>query len=270
MKSQLLIKKAVNPCEDRLDSFDIRSGEIVCLAPNGRGTALSHSDILPARNGFLTTFPLLPVVTTATALTEKFLVGVGTGTEVIGRSTYGGVLLTTGTSIADTSGLVGVTLTASRTLINSTTLVRFGCKLQMASIAAVLVSAGVTSTIADADVNPTANAGDGAQFLFDPSAVITTGLDADTLGNWICHAKIAGADTYIDSGVPVAAATPATLEIQFNSSLEPLYYINGTLVATGAAMTTGITPYAAVGVYTAAASAKTLDVHSVSLSRENA
>lgn len=275
MKAQILRKLAVNPQQDTLDTFDTRAGEVISHGPNGVFQSLSASDILPKRIGFNTGFNNLPIVSAsyaATAHVDENLVGIGTGTEVIGRSTYGGVLLTTGSSgAADTSGLVGVTLKASRTLINSTSLAWFGTRLRMASAAALLVSAGVQTTIADADVNPTANAGDGATFIYDPTAVITTGLAAGTLLNWICHAKIAGADTYIDSGVPVVAATDYTLEIKFNSSLKPVYYINGNLVATNAlAMTDAITPYAVLGVYTTAAAAKTLDIHCVSMSRETA
>lgn len=274
MKARINRTLALNPQQDILDTFEVRVGESPVVGANGAYTSHSRDEIIPQRVGFSTSFQNLPIVSAsyaATAHVDEHLVGIGTGTEVIGRSTYGGVLLTTGASANDTSGLVGVTLKASRTLINAASLVAFRTKLRMASIAAVLVSAGVQTTIADADVNPTTNAGDGATFFFDPGAIITTGLPAASLANWIAHAKIGGADTYIDTGVAVIAATDYLLTIMFNASRIPLFYINGVLVATNVlAMTDAITPYAVLGVQTGTAAAKTVDIHSVSMSRETA
>jgi hypothetical protein len=56
--------------------------------------------------------------------------------------------------------------------------------------------------------------------------------------NWICHQKIAGVDTFYKTNVPVGLSQDYDLVIEYDSGIVPRFYIDGVLVATGAAGTT--------------------------------
>lgn len=265
MKAQILRKLAVNPQRDILDSFEIRQGEVPALGVDGVFVGASAVDVLPKRTGFLTTFPLLPATTQAAA-NEKFLITSGTGTEVASVATKGGVLMTSGGSSADQAMLIGVTATASRVALSATNLVRFAAKVSLAAITSLFGSFGLNENVTDPD--PTGTAGDGAAFLFDPDATITTGLTAGQHANWILAHKVNGADTFTATTIPVEAGRDYILEVKIGTDLIASYYIDGVLVGVSPALTSGDSVSAFLGVEATTAATKSFEARAVSMSRE--
>lgn len=224
--------------------------------------------------GFFSTFPLLPAAAVA-AGTDKFLLTLGTGTEVIARATKGGVnVKTQATSPADNDNamLIGIDTTASRAPIREASRILFAARVSLTQITELVFGAGLDENI----TSPigTATAGDGAQFLFDPAGentAIATALGAAALTNFILATKVDGTDAYQDSGITVNAGRDYELMVELGADLKANYYIDGVLVGTSAtALTSGDQVYAVVGVQINAASPagqKDFDARYVSLSR---
>lgn len=207
-----------------------------------------------------TVFELLAAAAAA-AGSDPYLLSLGTGTEVIARAAKGGINAKTQASTPASGNDVCLVPVANSSMIVPLTAVsqpRFLTRVNLTQISdgtsdgtlvtsALMFSAGFNETLTHVD--PTQDAGDGAAFLYAPSPGVggtpvalttATGLAASTLGNWIAHQKVAGADTFIDTGVAVVAGVDYDLSIMYGADLIPLYYINGTLVATGTAVgTTG-------------------------------
>jgi hypothetical protein len=106
----------------------------------------------------------------------------------------------------------------------------------------------------------------------------TTATDADQAffrfapavnsGRWQAITSVSNSDDAHDSGVTVANATQYELLIILDSNRVPYFYINGTLVETGSAMTALATMEAFVGVQSdGAAEAKEIDIRNVMLSQ---
>lgn len=220
-----------------------------------------------ALHGLLTFFRLLPAAAVA-AGSEKELVTLGTATEVIARSTKGGVNVKTQASSPadnDNAMLIGIANTASQVPLTAAAKPKFGTRVSLTQIAELAFGAGLDENI----TSPigSATAGDGAQFLFDPTNEQATGV-ANYATNFILAQKVAGADTYIDSGVAVIAGQFYDLAIEYGADLKPRYYINGVLVGTGVAGTSGGNVHPVIGVQVAGTGAqKDFDCQYVSVER---
>jgi len=92
--------------------------------------------------------------------------------------------------------------------------------------------------------------------------------DGVNTGKWQAVSSIANSDDAADSGVTVAINTEYHLVIDIQSDRTALFYINGVLVETSAALTTAkdFIPYIAIEA-DGAAEAKTLHVRSQAISR---
>lgn len=221
------------------------------------------------RLGAFTSFNRLPAAAVATTA-DLDMITLGTGTEVITRSTLGGINIQTQASTpADNDNAMVIpaaTGTGMYRVTSATSQIMFFSRLRMASIANLTVSAGVDEN--QTAVYPDGTAGEGAIFVFDPTSAITmSGItSAQHAANWIAHYKIGGVDSYINTGIAVVAATDYKLAITIGTDLKPRYFINGTGVGTGAALTTAKTVGAKVGVQTETAAQKDIDVRFVKMS----
>lgn len=228
--------------------------------PLSRGVILDVRSIprFVALHAGFSAFDLLPAAT-ATAGKDAFTLTLGTGTEVVTRASKGGINLQTQASSPATAdnaliiGAVGSSLVAIP--LRAATMPRFSTRVNLTQITNDTFFAGMDETATGVD--PTANAGDGAGFLFNGASLVTT-TGVTTTTNWILTSKNAGADTFIDSGVPVVAGQDYELEIQWNADLTTSYYINGTLVGTGAANLSGAVPNTVVGIQVTQASGTVL------------
>lgn len=216
-------------------------------------------------------FDLLPVITTVVATSAKYCLVVGTNavSADVTQSTTGGASLATHGASGDSTLVAGVAATGWALPITATNLLAFRTRVMLASIASVIVSAGLNGTRAAADIDPTNAAGEGACFLFDPGVTVTTGLPAAAQqNNWILCMKVAGADTFIDSGVPVVANRDYDLRIVVGTDLKPVFYIDEVKIAVGAAAhTSGQTEGILIGIKATTAAVKTLHVRYASLGR---
>ncbi len=214
-------------------------------------------------------FNLLPAAAAA-AGSDDLLLSLGTGTEVIARATKGGVNVKTQASTpaaSDNSMLKPVANSTMNVPLTAVSQPQFRTRVSITTISdptsdatlvtsAICAFAGLNETTTHVD--PTTDAGDGAGFLYAPNpgvggapvALTTpTGLAAATALNWIAHQKVAGVDTFIDTGIAVVAGQDYELHVIYGPDLIPLYYINGKLVATGvSAGTTGHTLGVVVGL----------------------
>lgn len=217
-----------------------------------------------------TVFNNLPAASLA-AGKDEMLVSLGTGTEVIARSTKGGVNVKTQASSPadnDNAMLVAVAANAMNCIITSASKPRFSCRVALTQITELFASLGMDENLTDP--NPAGTAGDGAKFLFDPGKELNAAAATGTEANWVMTQKKAGADTYTDTGVPVIAGREYELEIAWGADLKPEYYIDGKLVGTGVANTANAVVGVVCGVQINAASPagqKDIDIRYISLER---
>lgn len=215
-------------------------GSSLVIAPDGNPRFVM--DI-----ALFTMFQLLPAATIA-AGADQVLKTLGTGTEVVARSTKGGAnIKTQASSPADNDNalLIGTAGTNSFVTTAATINPRFRTRVNLSQITELVFGAGLDENITTPIPNGTA--GDGAAFMFDPLNESVTGLTGAE-ANWIlCH-KVAGTDYFVDSGVPVAAGQDYELEIRW-AGLTASFYINGEFIATaGHANTTATALGINVGV----------------------
>lgn len=131
----------------------------------------------------------------------------------------------------------------------------WACRLQTgASIAAMIAWAGLKLT------NTATVATDNDQVFFRYEAGVNS-------GKFQCINSIGGTDDTDDSGVTVAVSTTYLLVISIDSSRIARFYINGTLVATSAALTNAVDLKPYVGIQSAAVAAKDITVYGQSISR---
>jgi len=124
-----------------------------------------------------------------------------------------------------------------------------------ASIATVLIWAGLKLT----NTPVIATDDDQAFFRFSTD---------DTNTTWRIITSRAGTDTNTDSGVTVAVNTTYKFKIKINSSRVPEFYINDTLVYTGAALTNDIDLIPYLGIQSLSAAADTMIVNYQKISRD--
>lgn len=192
----------------------------------------------------------------------------GVGNEVIGRAAAGGVRLTTQASTPadnDDAMIAGITGTNHAVLINANTKVHFHTAVAFPAITALVAAAGLNEE--PDSCQPGDCSGDAAFFLFDPGEDVTTGLTTAQHANWIVVQVVAGSATYTATSIAVAVDQYYDLRIEYNQDRKPLFYIDGELVATGAAQTDAQTLRSHVGVETTAAAQKSIDIGFVDVSR---
>lgn len=196
-----------------------------------------------------TPFNLLPAASAAATADAFFLVS-GTGTEVIARASFGGVNLKSQASTpADGDNVLlfpAASGTGGYSVMRAQTQPRFETRVAINTITAMFASFGFNENVTDAD--PTGTAGDGAMFVFDPTGEFTSTLTSDQRANWAIAQKVNGTDTFTATSVPVVAGVDYELVITIGEDLKPKFYINGVLVATGTALTSGDTVGAFVGL----------------------
>lgn len=225
MKNTVVFQEGDGIGNDRKFLLDTRSsGKIVF--------GLDGSPRFQSSGGAYTTFQNLPAAALA-AGKDDLLITLGTGTEVIARSaTSGGVNVKTQvTSPADNDNALLIPVAANGMFapLSAAAQPRFRCGVKLTQITELQFGAGLDENI----TSPigSATAGDGAQFIFDPTNELTLGAAA----NWIAAMKVAGADTYVNTAIPVVAGRYYELEVVYGADRIPKFYIDGVLVATGAA-----------------------------------
>lgn len=245
--------------------------ESITVLPNSR---LAFDNFGAAYNHHLlqsfTYFELLPVITTVVATAEPRFLVVGTSAvsaDVL-QSTTGGIKMSTHGGNNDITSIGAIAATGMVLPISATSLIRFRTRVMLELLTTELVAVGLNQTRASADVDPTASAGEGATFVFDPGKVITTGLAAGAENNWILAWKINGVDSFADSGIPVVALRDYDFRIEIGTDLKPLFYIDEVLVGTGGALATAsATVGPLIGVKALAAAARVIHTRFVSLGR---
>jgi hypothetical protein len=183
-------------------------------------------------------FDLLPVVTTVTATTDKWVLLIGSNTPVAAQSTTGGLLLSTGATSGNQAGIAGIAATGTAVPITATNNIIFRSRVQLPSLTTCFFSMGLNSTVTN--VNPITDGAEGASFLADPTNSLTasTGATAAQALNWILVNSVATVVTYTFTNVPIIAAVDYQLDLVLNPNLTWSYFINGVLVATPAAVAT--------------------------------
>ncbi len=208
-----------------------------------------------------TPFNLLPAAAAAATADPFFLVS-GTGTEVIARASYGGVnLKSQSTSPADGDNVLlfpAASGTGGYSPMRAGTQPRFETRVSINKITAMFASFGFNENVTDAD--PTGTAGDGAMFVFDPTGEFTSTLTSGQRANWAIAQKVDGTDVFTATSVPVVAGIDYELVIAIGEDLKPKFYINGVLVATGTALTSGDTVGGMVGLELTATPGEQKDV----------
>ena len=182
----------------------------------------------------MSVFNLLPNATSAAAGKDDLYVSLGTGTEVIARATKGGINVKTKVSSpanADDAIITGLANNGTSVPLTAVSQPRMFCRVNLSQITLQLFSATLDETFTSAD--PSASAGDGAGFVFDPTGAIS-GLTSASYPNWLAYQKIAGVDVYVDSGIAVAAGVEYDLDVSYDAYRIPTCMINGEVVDTTA------------------------------------
>lgn len=210
-------------------------------------------------------FELLPAAAVAVG-TSKLVTVLGTTPTVI-QSPTGGVQLQSIATATNQAGVGAVATTGFTALLTGANQLRFSSRVSLPVITKVIVSAGLNQT--PADVDPSVAAGDGAAFVFDPDLAASNPAVAPVSGaNWLLHSKVAGVDTWVDSGVKVLAAQDYDLRIELDANKVPSYYINDVLVGTNTALATGgANVGVCAGIRTTEALAKVMHIRFARLSR---
>lgn len=229
MKKLVLFTEGTEASKDR--RFSIEMPPLSTLFVDGDG----NPSFIPSGSAF-SNFSLLPNLTSLAAGFDPASVTIGTGTEVPTRATKGGARLQSqATSPADNDNvlLVGVAGTKSFTTFRAAAPPTFRTRINIAQPTLSVYGAGLDENITSPI--PSGTAGDGAAFYFDPlgeDTAMVTALTSAAQPNWVLTQKVNGADTYINSGVPVVAGVDYELKIVWDSALKPSWYINGVLVGT--------------------------------------
>ena len=175
----------------------------------------------------------------------------GTGTEVITRSATGGInFQTQATTPADGDNVFYTTVTNSglRGPITAANRRTFSTNVALGTtaLATMFASFGLNENITDVD--PTGTAGEGAMFVYDPTAEFITGATAAQKLCWAIAHKVDGTDTFDFTTVKVIAGQDYNLEIIIGDDLKAKFYIDGVLLTTTSpALTSGDSVSAFVG-----------------------
>lgn len=216
---------------------------------------------------------LLPVATTVTAVSDKYTLLLGSNTPLATQSTKGGLTLTTGATSTNLAGVGGIAATGFAVPIETTNNIVFRTRVNLASVATMWATAGLSQTSTAAGVPVAVAAIDQAQFLADPTnaLVANTGATAAQALNWILCTNVAGTCAYIFTSIPIVALVDYQLQIngiQSGSLALWQYSINGNVVGTsvaGATIGTAVKPV--IGVETTANATAAMDVRYAQLER---
>ena len=261
MKNVSLLLKGSGGDVDRIHEPEVLQHS--SLVFDGAGNARTRSPY-----GFFTTFPLLPAAAVA-AGSEKILITAGTGIEVASRSAKGGVNMASAAADNDQAMLIGIATTDSVLPIAAKSKVRFATRVSITTITSVIFAAGFDQTFTNL-LGETA-AGEGAQFLFDPADELQLVTEQAAAGivaaNFICATKVAGVDSYRNTGVKVVAGVDYELAIEVGGDLISRYYINGVLVGTAATAHVAASVGVALGVQNGSAATRDFDCRQASFER---
>lgn len=234
---QLRRQDGVTSANDQWESVAVGSGGRLVFNHNGQGLVIPLS-------AEYTLFDFPPSTAVTVGSTDQSMITLGTGTEVVTHLGPGAQITTQATPTDnDNAMLISASATLFHAILTAKVRPRFRTTINLPKITKLVCGAGLDENITSPVSNATA--GDGAGFYFDPAAEVTTGTAA---ANWALSQKVAGADTWIDSGVAVAANTDYLLEVKYDSNLKPNYYINGTWVGIGVAGTANAVLGAVIGV----------------------
>lgn len=207
-------------------------------------------------------FELLPVATTVTAVSDKFHLLLGSNTPVATQSSKGGLTLTTGGTNTNIAGIGGILNTGMSQTLTATNAVIWRARVNLASVAAMFATAGISETNTAIAINPGGSV-DAAQFLADPtnSLTATTGATAAQALNWILCTSVNGTSAYLFTSIPIVALQDVELSIVVNADLTVTYNINHASVGTSvASITANSIVKSVIGVETLATATAAMDV----------
>lgn len=239
---------------DNLGVVDTLLDKLVLVENFNQRPALNADILITSTN------PTLAQMALRFAANRDFeVLGTNMTTALCTHSTGGGITLTTAGAEND-QAILSVHLDATQTTWATTDFstddeIALATRLKTgASIAAATIWFGwkLTNTpVVATDANQ-------AFFRYEPST---------NSGKFQAVYSVSGTDYELDTGVTVAAATEYVLEISVDDDRVPRFFINGKLVATGTALTTGIDllPYA--GVQAGAAAAKAITVRKICVAK---
>ena len=214
----------------------------------------------------------------------------GTGTSITTRAPRGGCRITTKSSspanddavqlagVADTN--LGKADAAANGTFRIDTLGKmvFRAIVSLPSIASLFAGVGLDENITDVD--PSGTAGDGVRFVAAPDNPATelsnfsaTNFPSTSLyNNWMVTQKVAGADVWYPTNVPLVADRNYDLRIEIGADKKPLFFIDNNLVVPSSvwtAMTTDSQMAAMLGVEVTATTPaqKSMDIRYVGASR---
>ena len=245
--------------QEQVEIFD--GGLLSFFGPGTKG------DILPMHTA-LTAFTLIPPVGAAAAGKDPITTIAGTGTvPAPTRAAKGGVNIATRTTSAAQNDQAYITGPASSGFIapiKAASRIVFSTRIMIPTITTAAFSAGLNEN--PTNVLPSATAGEGAMFLYDSEDADSHGEDG---ANWILAHKVNGVDTYTDTGIVVQADVDYDLRIEIGTDLKARFYLDGVLVGTGPALTSGDSVTAFAGVHTEATSTipRSFDCRYLRLSR---
>ncbi len=226
----------------------------------------------PPRISSFTNFELLPASSVAAGTDKLMFANTGATPGTIARATKGGMSYTTGGASGNASVLTAVAATAFRPAITATSRVIMLARMSVPTITTVLVQAGLGQAPSATDPGAANSGTDSAEFFFDPANALSSGLGTAVLGNWIARYRNAsGTVSYINTGVPVVAGTDYNLMIQYNESLQPVFWVNNEIrgVGTvGGGVTSGTTLITQLGVKTSSAAARSFECRYIKIGRD--
>lgn len=220
----------------------------------------------------LDTFPKLPVITTAVATSDQFFLVAGTNavSADVTQATKGGIRLAAHGADNDQTLLAAASNMRFHPKISATSQIEFAAQVAVGQIGATsgFSSFGLNENVTDP--NPAGTAGEGAMFLADPANELTatTGATAAQAGNWILCYKVNGVDTFAFTNIPVQADVDVVLEVKIGTDLIADMYINGSLVGSSPALTSGDSVKAFAGIQAGAASAQWVEVRYIGCGRQ--
>lgn len=243
--------------------------QVVDLRANSRlRFGANREPIIDPAWGEFDCFSLVPATAVA-ADTDKFFILEGSGASV--TKAHPGVRLSTGSTAGNYTVIRGVAGTVSRLRTSVKSAIVLEICVSIGQEFDLFGSAGMTQD--ETNVLPSLQSGEAALFFYDPSGsqVAATDLTQAQHRNWIvCTKSSLGTSTvYKVTNVPVVPGRSYVLRIVVGGKdMRPKYYIDGALVATGAAMTDSRDHKAFLGIQTITNSARTIDANYFYMGRD--